>query len=92
MVDQGLCHTAFADTAEQLYFQLKEFEDFRQPGFNVLYVQIPRPEWARNPLAEAFSAVISETAGAFGAARTRFQSESVLSCSALWCGVARHCL
>jgi len=30
-------------TAEQLYFQLKEFEEFRVPSFNTLYVQIPRP-------------------------------------------------
>ncbi|GFH29017.1 hypothetical protein V8C86DRAFT_2574566 [Haematococcus lacustris] len=48
-------------SAEQLYFQLKEFEDFRQPSFNVLYVQTPRPGFSQNPLFQALATVISDT-------------------------------
>jgi hypothetical protein len=46
-----------------LCLQLKEFEEFRQPSFNVLYVQTPRPTIvSSNPLLSGFWTAFKDTA------------------------------
>eukprot|EP00197_Chlamydomonas_leiostraca_P016132 CAMPEP_0202858414 /NCGR_PEP_ID=MMETSP1391-20130828/962_1 /ASSEMBLY_ACC=CAM_ASM_000867 /TAXON_ID=1034604 /ORGANISM="Chlamydomonas leiostraca, Strain SAG 11-49" /LENGTH=229 /DNA_ID=CAMNT_0049537335 /DNA_START=209 /DNA_END=898 /DNA_ORIENTATION=+ len=49
-------------TADQLYFQLKEFEEFRNPSFNTLYVQTPKPPiFTENKLVAGFVSLVRET-------------------------------
>ncbi|KAF5835315.1 hypothetical protein DUNSADRAFT_7595 [Dunaliella salina] len=45
---------------DTLYFQLREFEEFRNPSFNVLFVQTPRPAPITQPL-QALSQMLHET-------------------------------
>jgi hypothetical protein len=46
--------------------QLKEFEEFRSPSFNVLYVQTPRPSFKSSPLLADLSEILGEAGEMLG--------------------------
>jgi len=46
---------------DELYTHIKEYEEWANPSFNVLIVQLPRPGFFENPLIKAFRKTVDET-------------------------------